>query len=284
MKTVKLPVAWSLVAPILAALWCFGCATVPITKCDKLPCASFASCFDGAEAMLAAGQPDAAYCYYKRALDIRPDSAPARMGLATTFAVTGEAGKARRQFRLVEKHSRLIDERETARSWIEALDSPVPIAVFFSPAEGCDIDADDAARYAARLVRHNLPRFGAFRSVGKDIEPVSAFADPFEIATRARQAGARLGIRVWVTCVSLEHALNPSYLGGLLRIEGGADSAYTVRLDIEAYSVASGTLSESFFGSGSARNLFQGVALLSSIDKALANCILRISTRLMVGP
>jgi hypothetical protein len=147
---------------------------------------------------------------------------------------------------------------------------------------GCD-DADGStARYAARVLKGNLPRFGPFRAVGKGVQPVTDPA-PASICWRAHQSGARLALSVRVTCQPLTVEHNPVYAGGMVRVVGVSRSTAHVTLEVTAYSVAEGAAVETFSEDGAGRSISRTFAVLYGIDHALADSILRICSRLLVG-
>ncbi len=271
-----------LLAMGVAAAGCVSCTSIPVARCESLPCASLDLCVQGGRAMLAQEQPDAAACYFKQAAQFDPWSPAARLGLAMALSVTGRSSAARNEFRWVSMNAPNPEDRATAAQWIQAIDNPVSVAFFYSPTSGCGETEDSTAKYAASVLRSNLPRFGAFVPAGKGVAR-APYGGVEALCNAASALKARIAIEVQVSCTSSATQPNPSYLGGMVRIYGVTRHSSTVRLRVLAYSVSGNVLGDTVVEEGSASSVFSGLGRLKAIDRAIARCILGLASRLLIG-
>ena len=271
-----------LLAMGVAAAGCVSCTSIPVARCESLPCASLDLCVQGGRAMLAQEQPDAAACYFKQAAQFDPRSPAARLGLAMALSVTGRSSAARNEFRWVSMNAPNPEDRATAAQWIQAIDNPVSVAFFYSPTSGCGETEDSTAKYAASVLRSNLPRFGAFVPAGKGVAR-APYGGVEALCNAAGELKARIAIEVQVSCTSSATQPNPSYLGGMVRIYGVTKHSSTVRLRVLAYSVSGNVLGDTVVEEGSASSVFSGLGRLKAIDRAIARCILGLASRLLIG-
>lgn len=271
----------SMVTVLPLLLWCVACATIPRADCVRAACSTLSHCNEAGNQALEKGEPDLAQCFFERALALDPQAAGARLGLGAALVVTGRPARARSQFRRILQESPEAEAREKAAAWIKVLDEPVRVAVYYAPAEGC-LDHDLAlARYAGRVVRANVSRFGPFVTTGKDVSFVPADIAALQLTETARAEGAQIALVVRVRCDALEQTRQNSLLYGLLFVYPPITrTTVEVTTEIDAYSVRQQSWFQTFAGKATSGSIFADIAVLSAIDKCVANTIFRLTSRL----
>lgn len=258
-----------------------ACATIPRADCGRATCGGSSRCTEAGNSALARGEPDAAECFFQRALTEDPGAPGARLGLGAALAVTGRFEKARSHFRWLLRHSPDPTARERALAWLKTLDQPTRVAVYYTQGEGCEDEGLLLARYAARVVRSSIARFGPFAPAGSDVRFVAPAAGALEVTRRAWEEGAQIALVVRLRCSPLQRTRQHSLARGLLFVSPPlVRTTAEVVTEIEAFSVSQQSWFETFVARTTASGLLTDIAMLSAINTCIANTIFRLTSRL----
>lgn len=255
----------------------YGCASVHVTKCEQLSCATFPACASMGAAALEAGRPDEASCYFSRAVLLDPQDGAIRIPLGTSLLVLGKHKEAADSFRWVVDHDPDEGRRSLARDWLTGIDAPLPVAIFIlSERTRQGVPCGGTSAIAARKLRKRLSPFGAFRIIEHKDTNFDAAGEP--LCSLAKTLGARVALAVQVSCESLEHVTVPPGSGW----DKWPHDESTVSVSVEVYQASSCMRRSSREKWAEASHFMPGDAIILAIDRAVSGLTLALATDLLV--
>ncbi|HEY3349021.1 MAG TPA: hypothetical protein VGM13_04545 [Thermoanaerobaculia bacterium] len=259
-----------------------GCVPVRKVNCSAVHCKPV-ECRSNGQSALEDGHPDLAACAFRSALAQNESDVAARLGYGSSLAIMGETGPARQQFRWAVEHSTDEGDQSLARAWLAALESPLPVAVYYRQDEGCSPNTG-AGKKAAESLRRTLSRLAAFHAATGDGDPLVPWGHETEMCARAKRAMAQVALIVSVRCNRLSAARNPTFLGGMIQVNGITKYKSAVSLEVEAYHVRRRERRVYLAQEGTASNISERAAIWTAVDDAVGKVVLRLAKELLYGP